>query len=329
MEYRQLGTTDLRVSALGVGTWEIGNRAYGQTSEKEAEAAIRRALDLGVTCFDTAPAYGFGRAEVVLGKTLGPRRETVVVITKCGLAWSGPGDGAAWRRDSSPGRIHAEIDDSLRRLGTDWVDLYLVHWPDPIVPIEETAEAMARVVRAGKARYVGVSNFGLDQVLAFDRICPVSVAQVGYNLFDRRVEAHLLPLLQERGIPVVAYGALCYGLLTGAFTATTRFEPQDWRATGKAFGLELFTAENFARNVAVVDALRPIAAANGKTLPQLALNWVLHRPGVTAGLTGVRRPAEIEDNAGAVGWLLAPAEQARIDEVLGQAAGNGGPLSEW
>lgn len=329
MEYRRLGTTDLRVSALGVGTWEIGNRGYGHTSDEEAAAAIRRALDLGVTCFDTAPAYGFGHAEVVLGQTLDARREDVVLVTKCGLAWSKDGDDAEWRRDSSPERIGAEIDDSLRRLGTDWVDLYLVHWPDPETPIEETAEAMANVVRSGKARYVGVSNFGVDQVEAFDRICPISVAQVGYNRFDRRVEDGVLPFCRERGIAVMAYGALCYGLLTGTFTGTTRFEPRDWRATGKAFGLELFTAANFAQNVAVVDGLGPLAATNDRTLPQLALNWVLHRPGVAVGLAGVRRPAEIEDNAGAVGWLLSLADEARIDEIFRQAAGNRGGLAEW
>lgn len=329
MEYRRLGMIDLEVSAVGIGTWEIGNRAYGQTDEDEAVAAIRRGLDLGVTCFDTAPGYGFGRSEEVLGSALGPRRKDIVLVTKCGLGWHEHDDTADWWRDGTRSRVLAEIDDSLRRLGTDWVDLYLVHWPDAKTPMEETAAAMAEVVRAGKARQVGVSNFGLEQIRAFDRVCPIAVVQMGYNLFDRRIEADVLPYCRERGIAVMAYGALCYGLLTGAFSASTRFDPPDWRATGKAFGLELFTPENFPRNVAVVDALKPVATRLGKSLPQLALNWVAHRPGVAVSLSGVRRPSEIEDNVGAANWRLSGEDLDEIDRIFAAAAGNSGPLPEW
>jgi hypothetical protein len=327
MEHRRLGTTDLHVSAVGIGTWEIGNPGYGQTDEAAAIAAIRRGLDLGVTCFDTAPAYGGGRSEEVLGAALGARRKDVVLVSKCGLSWRGRAGeaGADFRRDGSRARVLAEIDASLRRLGTDWIDLYLLHWPDPATPIEETAAALAEVVRAGKACFVGVSNVGPDQVAAFDRVCPVAAVQAGYNLFDRRIEADLLPYCRERGIAVMAYGALCYGLLSGSFTADTRFDPADWRAAGTAFGLELFTPANFPRNVAVVDALKPVASRLGKTLPQLALNWVVSRPGVAVGLSGVRRPAEIEDNAGAVGWRLGAADLAEIDRIVAGAVGADGP----
>ncbi len=329
MEYRAFGSTDLTVSALGFGTWEIGNPGYGLTVDAEAVAAIHRALDLGVTCVDTAPGYGQGRSEMIVGKALGARRKDIVLVTKCGLAWNEAEEGSKQWRDSTPQRIYKEIDDSLRRLGTDWIDVYIVHWPDLKTPIEETAATMAAVVRSGKARYVGVSNYSLEQVKAFHAVQPVSVMQMGYNLFDRRIEADILPYCQEQGIGVMAYGALCYGLLTGTFTADTQFTPPDWRASGKAFGLSLFTSENFPQNLAVVDALKAVAAVTGKTVPQLALNWVLHRPGVTLGLSGMRKPEEVEDNVGATGWELAPTERARLDEIFAGAVGNTGPMPVW
>jgi len=329
MEYRAFGTTDLKVSAVGFGTWEIGNPGYGLTVEDEAVAAIHRALDLGITCVDTAPGYGQGRSEMIVGKALGARRKEVVLVTKCGLAWNEAEETSKQWRDSTPQRIYKEIDDSLRRLGTDWIDVYIVHWPDLKTPIEETAAAMAAVVQSGKARYVGVSNYSLDQVRAFHAVQPVSVMQMGYNLFDRRIEADILPYCQEQGIGVMAYGSLCYGLLTGAFTAETHFTPPDWRASGKAFGLSLFTPENFAQNVAVVDALKAVAGDVGKTVPQLALNWVLNRPGVTLGLSGMRKPSEVEDNVGATGWQLPPADRTRIDAIFTGAVGNTGPMPVW
>ena len=328
MEYRQLGTTDLRVSALGFGTWEVGNPGYGHTDEAEAVAAIHRALDLGITCIDTAPGYGLGRSEEIVGRALGARRKDVVLVTKCGLAWDEADPHALQRRDTSRARILKEIDDSLRRLGTDWIDLYLIHWPDPHTPVEETAATMAEVVRSGKARYVGVSNHRLAQIAAFNAVCPASTNQLGYNLFDRRIEDELLPYCREQGIGVMAYGSLCYGLLSGALTPATRFTPPDWRAGGQAFGLSLFTPEHFPRNLAVVDGLEGLAADLGKTVPQLALNWTLNRPGITMGLSGMRKPSEVEDNVGATDWRLAPAELAAIDRLFAAAVGNTGPLLE-
>lgn len=326
MEYRLLGNTDLRVSALGFGTWEIGNPGYGHTDEAEAVAAINRAIDLGVTCFDTAAGYGTGRSEEIVGRALGARRKDVVLVTKCGLAWDERNPLAQQRRDSSRQRILQEIDDSLHRLGTEWIDLYLVHWPDPNTPIEETAAAMAEIVRAGKARYVGVSNYQLPHLQAFTAVCPATANQLGYNLFDRRIEDAVLPYCREHGIGVMAYGSLCYGLLSGALTAETRFTPPDWRSSGRAFGLSLFTPENFPQNIAVVEQLKQVAAGRGKSVAQVALNWTLHRPGITVGLSGMRRPSEVEDNVGATDWRLSPEELAEIDRILAGAVGNLGPL---
>ena len=193
-------------------------------------------------------------------------------------------------------------------------------------PIAETAATMAAIVQAGKARYVGVSNYRLGQLSTFNATCPARANQLGYNLFDRRIEEELLPYCREQGIGVMAYGSLCYGLLSGTFTPETRFTPPDWRAAGRAFGLSLFTPENVAQNLAVVEALKGVADDLGKTLPQLALNWTIHRPGITLGLTGMRKPSEVEDNIGAAGWRLSPAELAAIDDILAGAVGNTGPL---
>ena len=328
MEYRQLGTTDLRVSALGFGTWEVGNPGYGYTDEAEAVAAIHRALDLGITCIDTAPGYGLGRSEEIVGRALGDRRKDVVLVTKCGLAWDEADPHALQRRDTSRARILKEIDDSLRRLGTDWIDLYLIHWPDPHTPVEETAATMAEVVRSGKARYVGVSNHRLAQLAAFNAVYPASTNQLGYNLFDRRIEDELLPYCREQGIGVMAYGSLCYGLLSGTLTPETRFSPPDWRASGQAFGLSLFTPDHFPQNLAVVEGLKAIAADLGKTVPQLALNWTLNRTGITVGLSGMRKPSEVEDNVGATGWQLTEDELAAIERLCAGAVGNTGPLLE-
>ena len=318
MEYRKLGDSGLVVSAVGLGTWELGGTQYGPIDEGEAVRAIRRALELGITCFDTAPAYGNGHAEEVLGKALGADRKGIVLVTKCGLDWDQ--EGRIYRNGSRE-RVVAGIEESLRRLGTDYVDLYLVHWPDLERPIEETMRALQDVLASGKARYVGVSNFSVEQMQAGLALGPLHAHQMGYNLFDRRVEKEIMPFCERHGIGVMSYGSLSYGLLTGTFTPETRFVDWDWRSKGRAFGQPIFEGDNFLRNLRVVDDLRQVAQARGVTLPQLAMNWVLRKPIVGVGLTGPRKPSEIEDTVGAVGWSLSGEELARIDEIMRGAAG--------
>lgn len=322
MEYRRFGQTDLQVSAIGFGTWPIGGARYGTSDDADAERAIHAALDAGVTCFDTAPSYGNGHAEELLGRVLRGRRGEVVIVSKGGLIWD---EGShVLGRDSRRARLEALIDESLRRLGTEYLDLYLIHWPDPATPFEETMAALEGLVRGGKTRYIGVSNFTGEQVrqsVGALHGTPLAANQVGFNLFDRRWATSAFATCDALGVGVMAYGPLAHGLLTGAFTTGTTFEATDWRAGGTIFGQPLLAPGNFARNLAVVERLQAIAAAKGATLPQLALAWVLAHPIVTTALVGARNAREIADGAGATAMRLTPDDLRDIDAVMRDAAG--------
>jgi aryl-alcohol dehydrogenase-like predicted oxidoreductase len=297
-----------------------GGERYGAIEDAEAIRAIHRALDAGVNCVDTAPAYGFGHAEEVVGQALDGRRDGVVLVTKCGLAWD-PGSPAI-RRDTRPASLEAEVDRSLRRLRTDAIDVYLIHWPNAETPLAESFSALDRMVRAGKVRFVGVSNFTVEQMEACMRVRRIDVVQVGYHLFDRRMEREVFPYCARHGIGVMAYGPLAHGLLTGAFTAATRFAEPDWRAKGVAFGQPIFTPENLARNVLVVDRLRrEVAEPLGVPVSQVALAWVLRNPVVSTALVGARTPAEVNANLAGARLVLTETDVARIDAIMAQAAG--------
>src|SRR4051794_39814165 len=219
--------TSLKASPIALGTWAIGGWMWGGTDEAAAIRTIQEAVDRGITLIDTAPVYGFGRSEEIVGKALaeGGRRHRVLIATKVGLDWK---DGQPFR-NASRKRINKEIDDSLRRLRTDVIDVYQVHWPDPKVTIEETAAAMADLQRAGKIRAIGVSNFSPAQMDAFRKAAPLHTAQPPYNLFERVVERDVLPYCRERNIVTLAYGSLCRGLLSGRMTAQTQFAGDDLR----------------------------------------------------------------------------------------------------
>lgn len=319
MEYRAMGSSDLKVSAIGFGCWEMGGNQYGDVDDQEEIQAVHRAIDLGVTLFDTAAIYGHGHSEEVLGRALGGRRKEIVLVTKCGLGWHEVG-GPSFR-DSSPQAVTQGMEDSLRRLGTDYVDLFLVHWPDVKTPIDETMRALNDLVAAGKTRYVGVSNYSADQLREARKTAPICANQVGYNLFDRRWERQMFPTALELGIGVMAYGPMAHGLLTGAFNSSTTFVEWDWRSRGSAFGQKLFTAENFPRNVAVADQLKGVAERLGTTLPKLAIAWVLQHRAVATALSGTRRPSEIEHNVGALEITLSASDLADIDRIMAGAAG--------
>jgi aryl-alcohol dehydrogenase-like predicted oxidoreductase len=316
-----MGTSDLKVSVVGFGCWETGG-AYGSFVEQEVIAAVGRALDLGVTLFDTALGYGAGKSEALLGRALGSRRPEAVVVTKCGLPTR---PGQKERRDGRYESLMQDIDDSLRALGMDYVDLLLQHWPDPDTPIAESMRALVDIQQAGKARYVGVSNYHAHQLVEAKRHAPIIANQVGYNLFDRRWERHMFPTARELGIGIMAYGPMAHGLLTGAFTPATVFEENDWRyrLKGMVFGQPLFTPENLPRNVEVVEELRALAQELGTTLAPLAIAWALRDPIVSVALSGTRRPQEIEENVRALDVLprLTPDVLARIDQIMANAAG--------
>jgi aryl-alcohol dehydrogenase-like predicted oxidoreductase len=313
MEYRPFGRTGLKVSAIGFGCWEIGG-GYGRIEESEFARAVGRALDLGINCFDTAEGYGLGASERALGKALGRRRKDAVVVTKFGIGYRDKPN----LRDASRARCMASIEKSLENLGTDYVDVYLIHWPDHVTPFEETMRALEDVVRQGKARFVGVSNFKQQEIDACMRVRRVDVAQYGWNLFDRRMQRDVLPYCREHGIGVMAYGSLAYGLLTGTFTENTDFGSDDWRARADKMGSiklfdTLFGPECFPRNLRVVDELKGLAGRHGRSLPQLALRWTISNPVISTALVGCRTVAEVEDNVGALGWSIAEADLAEID----------------
>jgi aryl-alcohol dehydrogenase-like predicted oxidoreductase len=322
VELRTFGQTTLRSSVIGLGTWPIGGARYGPSDDRDAIRTIAAALDAGVTCFDTAPSYGNGHAEELLGRALGARRADAVVVTKGGLVWNA--QSQVLGRDSRRDALSAHIAASLKRLQTDYVDLYLVHWPDPTVPLDDVAATLEEFVRAGQARHVGVSNFTSAQLRACAsalRGARLTANQVSVSLFDQRWARETFPTCTELGVGVMAYGPLAHGLLTGALTRATVFDDADWRKGGTLFGQALLTPGNFEHNLDVVERLAAVARRLGVTLPQLALAWVLSRPPVTVALIGARTPAEIVDAAGAAGVRLTEQTLHEIETIMQGAAG--------
>ena len=321
MRFRAFGRTGLQISAMGFGCWPMAGDRYGSIEEQDAVAAVRRAFDLGVNCFDTAPAYGSGHSEEMLALALGERRKDVILVTKCGIVPFHPGRTAS-SRDSSRDGIMAEVEASLERLQTDYTDVLLVHWPDSNTPFDDTMRALDEIVQSGKARFVGVSNFTVDQIKECMKVRRVDVVQVGYHIFDRRQEAEMFPYCREQGIAVMGYGSLAHGLLSGAFTHETSFDPNDWRAGGVAFGQPIFRGDNFTANVDVAERLkREVAEPHAVPLSQVALAWVLANPALSTALVGARTPAEVDANVDGVELELSAAERAKVDEIAGGVAG--------
>lgn len=316
MEHRAFGRTGLEVSAVGYGCWEVGG-GYGDVEEADFHRAVDRALDLGINCFDTAEGYGMGASEEALGRALAKRRDEAIIVTKFGMNYRDKPN----LRDSSRERVLASIDKSLERLGTDHVDVYLVHWPDRNTPFSETMGALDEVVAAGKVRFVGLSNFTREEIEACASHRRIDVVQYGWNMFDRRMQTEILPYCAQEDIGFMAYGSLAFGLLTGTFTKDHDFGSADWRSRqGKMGSIKMFASlfgeESFGRNVAAVDEMKGIAERYGRSLPQLALAWAVAHPAVSTSLVGCRNVAEVEDNAGAVGWSIAPDDLAEIDAIF-------------
>ncbi len=317
MEYRPFGQTGLQVSAIGFGCWELGG-GYGKVDESEYTPAVHRAIDLGIHCFDTAEAYGFGVSERALARALGERRQDVMVVTKFGVGYQ---EAAPSFRDSSRQRLMDSIEKSLSNLNTDYVDVYMVHWPDIRTPFDETMRAFDDIVLQGKARFVGISNLRLQQLETCMQTRRIDVVQYGWNMLDRRMSKDIYPYCHEHNIGVMAYGSLAYGMLTGTFTAQMEFDAGDWRRQRGRMGAinlfqHLFAPEHFPRNLQAVEELKAIAAEYGKTLPQLGLRWSLANPVIGVALVGCRTPTEVEDNIGALGWSISATDMAEIDALL-------------
>jgi aryl-alcohol dehydrogenase-like predicted oxidoreductase len=308
LEFSAIPGTSLRVSPVAIGTWAIGGWMWGGTDEAESVATIRAAFEHGINLVDTAPAYGFGRSEEIVGKAIaeGGLRSDVLIATKAGLQW----DRGKVSRNASRARIMQEVEDSLRRLRTDYIDIYQVHWPDPLITIEETAEAMHTLLEQGKIRAIGVSNFSVGQMERFRRVAPLHVLQPPYNMFERGIEADLLPYCRQNNIATLGYGALCRGLLSGRMRADTVFDGDDLRRTDPKF-LE----PRFAQYLAAVDKLDRLAQRFGKRVIHLAVRWMLDQ-GITTALWGARHPRQLRPVDEVTGWSLDASAKVEIDRIL-------------
>jgi aryl-alcohol dehydrogenase-like predicted oxidoreductase len=298
------------ISRIGLGTWAIGGADWGRSNDGQSIKTIQHAVDVGINLIDTAPVYGFGHSEKIVGQALaeGGRRDKAVLATKVALEWA---DGKVFR-NSSPARIRKEIEDSLRRLRTDRIDVYQIHWPDSTVPIEETAEAMLELHREGKVLALGVSNFSPQQMEAWRRVAPLHSTQPPYNIFEREIESDVLPYALDQKLIVLSYGAICRGLLSGKMSRARKFEESDLRLRDPKF-LE----PRYSQYLAAVDLLAKHAQANyGKSVLAFAVRWILDRGETMTALWGARNAAQLDQVEEAFGWKISADDYAAVDEIL-------------
>nr|WP_041369094.1 aldo/keto reductase [Methylocella silvestris] len=309
MDYVPIAGTSLGISRIAIGTWAIGGWMWGGADDAQSMETLRAALDHGINLIDTAPVYGFGHSEEVVGTTLSEHglRSRALIATKVGLDWK---DGKVFR-NASRDRINAEIEQSLRRLKTDHIDIYQVHWPDPKTPIEETAEAMKALFDQGVIGAIGVSNFSVDQMERFRKVAPLHTAQPPYNLFERAVEKDILPYCLEHGVAVLGYGSLCRGLLSGRMKIDTLFEGDDLRRVDPKF-----QPPRFSHYLAAVARLDRLARERfGKTVIDLAVRFALDQ-GISSALWGARHPGQLKPVDEISGWTLDAAAKAEIETIL-------------
>jgi len=309
-EYVDVPETHLRVSRVALGTWAMGGWMWGGTDQRESVATIQAAVNQGINLIDTAPVYGFGVSEEIVGTALEGIRNDVVIATKVGLEWR---DGKVFR-NASRTRIMHEVDESLRRLRTDYIDIYQVHWPDPLVPIEETAEAMRSLYEQGKIRAIGVSNFSVAQMERFRRVAPLHVVQPPYNLFERAIEADILPYCRDNQMVTLGYGALCRGLLSGRMRPDTIFDGDDLRRVDPKF-----QPPRFAQYLDAVQQLDELAQRRfNRRVIHLAVRWMLDQ-GISVALWGGRHPDQVEAALGVAGWSLNQANREVIERIVNAA----------
>ena len=310
MEFVTISGTSLKASRIGLGTWAMGGWMWGGSDEEESVRTIRAALDKGINLIDTAPVYGFGRSEEIVGRAIeeSGKRDQVVLATKVGLEWR---DGSVFR-NSSRERILSEIEDSLRRLRTSYIDIYQIHWPDPLVPIEETAETMSLLFRQGKIRAIGVSNYLPEQMEQFRAAAPLHTDQPPYNLFERQIEQDVLPFALHNGMGTLTYGSLCRGLLSGRMKPDTQFVGDDLRRVDPKF-----QPPRYEQYLRAVERLDHFARQNyGKPVLDLAIRWTLDQPGVSVALWGARHPEQLAPVDNAVGWKLGAETLRTIDQII-------------
>jgi methylglyoxal reductase len=323
MEWRSLGDSAVQVSVVSLGTWAIGGWEWGGTDENKSVAAIRKAIDLGINCIDTAPMYGFGLAEKLVARAIEGRRDQVIIATKCGLRWDteegerffdtdDPNGKRVWvYRNLKKHGVIEECERSLRRLKTDWIDLYQCHWPDSTTPLEATMEALIELRVQGKIRAIGVSNFTAHMMEGCFPTGPVHSNQTQYSMLTRKAEQEELPFCREHDIAVLAYGPLERGLLTGKVTMEREFPEGDGRPWEP-----WFKPANRRRALEFLQKIQPIADGHGVTLTQLAINWIICQPGMASAIVGARNDEQVAENAKGAGWRLSQEELAIIRREL-------------
>ena len=309
---RRVGGTDVEIGPFGLGCWPLAGMTREGITPESAVATVRAAVDAGIDHLDTAYCYGeHGESEQAIAAALAGRgRDGIVIATKCGIHWE---PGRRQRVDGRPERLRREVEESLRRLGTDRVDLLYLHAPDPTLPIESSAEELARLLAAGKTRAVGVSNASLDQLVRFTAACPIAACQMHYNMLQRDIEAEILPWCRSHGVSMFVYWPLMKGLLAGDMPRSRTFPPTDSRHK-----YPMFNGEEFQRNLDFVDALRPIAARLDRPLPDLVLAWTAELPGMTCVLSGATTPLQAAANARAIACTLDDEARAAITAAIGK-----------
>ncbi len=311
MQHRRLGNSDLELSEVGFGAWAIGGGnwafGWGEQDKEEAVGAIRRALELGVNWIDTAAVYGLGRSEELVAEAIEGMRHEVILATKCSLIWDDQRKiSSSLRADS----VMRECEDSLRRLNTDVIDLYQIHWPHDDEHIEEGWEAIGRLIEQGKVRYGGVSNFLVPHLERAQAVHPITSLQPPYSILRRYIEDAEMAYCRENNIGILCYSPMQSGLLTGKFTRD-RLQEGDWRRDSSEF-----KEPNLSINLEFVEELRTIADRYAKTVAQLAIAWTLRRDEVTSAIVGARRPAQIEETVGGAGWQLSTEDLEEIERLL-------------
>lgn len=312
METTKIAKTDIEMSRVGLGTWAIGGWMWGGTDEKLSIETIHKALDSGVNMVDTAPVYGFGTSEKIVGKALKEygNREKIVLATKAAMEWND--DGVF--RNSSKERLEKEIDDSLKRLQTDYIDIYQIHWPDKLVSFDETAGFLNKLVEKGKIRAIGVSNYSVEQMDEFRKTAPIHTSQPPYNMFERQIEDDILPYCLENNIVPITYGAICRGMLSGKMTEDKTFEGDDLRKVDPKF-----QGDRFKQYLNAVDRLDKFARENyRKNVMDLAIRWVLDKTKIGTALLGARKPQQVENIENIYGWHIDESGMKEIDKILSE-----------
>jgi aryl-alcohol dehydrogenase-like predicted oxidoreductase len=315
MEYVRIGNIDIGASRIGLGTWAIGGWMWGGTDEDKALKAIFKCLESGINLIDTAPIYGFGKAEEIVGKAISEygKRQEVIIATKVGLQW----DAGNIFRNSSEERIFKEIEDSLMRLKTDYIDIYQIHWPDLFTPIEETAETMYQLYKKGKIRAIGVSNYSPEQMEIFRSVLTLHTCQPPYNLFEREAERETIPYCQNYGIVMLFYGALCRGLLSGRMRPDTEFEGDDLRKIDPKF-----QPPRYGQYLKAVEILDEFAKKHyGKKVIHLAVRWILDQTPLGIALWGMRKPAHLEPINDVWEWHIDEEAKREINRILQETIG--------